>query len=171
MALELVTSSVSTSAFDPVHRGRLSHLSGVIPELVLEQLADVIFVSTDQKEFRSDWQVRTQRLVVESGESHRSMDPITVQTSALNEFIAFELSLVPEVQSVYAAFRDNRVFYVWVIIDRWERKVRERVYARQQAVIDSFPDFAFDFYVVPKGDEDPTELLSGSMELAYERRP
>jgi hypothetical protein len=134
-------------------------------------MADVISIATDQNELRRDWHVRTQQTVPEcdSGQTHRTVDPITVRSSSLNVFIAFELSLAPEVHSVYTAFRDNRVFYVWVIVDLWEREVRQRIYARQQAIIDQFPDFAFDFYIVPGGDEDPKEIISQSVDLAYER--
>lgn len=50
--------------------------------------------------------------------------PLTpVATTALNEFIAFEISLVSEVEAVFTAFR-NEVFYVWVIVNRFADDVK-----------------------------------------------
>src|SRR5947207_3742628 len=66
-------------------------------------------------------------------------------TTSLNEFIAFELSLVREVEYVYTAYR-NAVFYVWIVVDQFEPEVRKRIYDREKAIIDEFSDFEFDFY-------------------------
>ena len=96
--------------------------------------------------------------------------PLTsVATSALNEFIAFEISLVPEVDAVFTAFR-NEVFYVWVIVNKFVEDVRARIYDRQRAIIDEFPTFEFDFYIIAGLGNDPWELVSESVTLAFQRR-
>jgi hypothetical protein len=96
--------------------------------------------------------------------------PLTsVATTALNEFLAFEISLVPEVEAVFTAFR-NEVFYVWVIVSRFEQDVRARIYDRQRVIIDEFPTFEFDFYVIAGLGRDPWELVSESVTLAFKRR-
>ena len=91
-----------------------------------------------------------------------------VATTSLNEFIAFELSLVQEVEYVYTAYR-NRIFYVWVVLYQFEQEVRERIYEREKAIIDEFSEFEFDFYIIARTDRDPNELISESLTLAYER--
>lgn len=91
-----------------------------------------------------------------------------VPTSALNEFIAFELSLVPEVEFVFTAFR-NCVFYVWIIMDRFEEEVRGRIYDRERAIIDEFQSFEFDFYIVAKLGRDVWDLVSEGINLAYQK--
>lgn len=96
--------------------------------------------------------------------------PLTsVATSALSEFIAFEISLVSEVEAVFTAFR-NEVFYVWVIVNRFADNVRARIYDRQRTIIDEFPTFEFDFYVIAGLGRGPWELVSESVTLAFQRR-
>jgi len=94
--------------------------------------------------------------------------PIEVQTKRLNEFIALELSCVGEVEYVFSAFR-NKVFYVWVLLDRFERAVRDKIYEREKLIIDEFSMFEFDFYLISRMGMDPGDLLSGSIELVYNR--
>lgn len=92
----------------------------------------------------------------------------SVCTSALNEFIAFEISLVSKVEAVFTAFR-NEVFCVWVIVNRFADNVRARIYDRQRAIIDEFPTFEFDFYIIAGLGRDPWELVSESVTLAFQR--
>jgi hypothetical protein len=94
--------------------------------------------------------------------------PTEVQTSALNEFIAFELSLVPEVEFVFTAFR-NDVFYVWVIVDKFEEEVRGRIYGREKDIIDEFQGFEFDFYIIARLGRDVWDLVSEEINLAYQK--
>lgn len=91
-----------------------------------------------------------------------------VVTTSLNEFIAFELSLVQEVAYVYTAYR-NGIFYVWIVLDQFEQEVRKRIYDREKAIIDEFSMFEFDFYIVARAGRDADELISESVKLAYER--
>jgi hypothetical protein len=99
----------------------------------------------------------------------RTVPLTSVATIALNEFIGFEISLVPEVETVFTAFR-NQVFYVWVIVSRFEEDVRAKIYDRQRAIIDEFSTFEFDFYIIAGLGRDPWELVSESVTLAFQRR-
>lgn len=92
----------------------------------------------------------------------------TVATTALNEFIAFELSLVLDVEYVFTAFR-NEVFYVWILVKHFEEEIRTRIYDRERAIIDAFPTLDFDFYVIARLDRDPWDLVSESVVLAYQK--
>jgi hypothetical protein len=99
--------------------------------------------------------------------SSTAADPPQIDiTKRLNEFIALELSAVEEVEYVFTAFRNN-VFYVWVLLDRFEAQVRNRIYEIEMEVIDEFPMFEFDFYLIAGGGNDSRELISGSIELVY----
>ncbi len=91
-------------------------------------------------------------------------------TSGLRECIAFEFSLIPQVAFVYTAFRSNEVFYVWIVIDEFERTVRQEIYERQRTIIDEFPMFQFDFYVIGLMGRNVADLIGDeSMHLTYER--
>lgn len=91
--------------------------------------------------------------------SSRSTPPIAMPTSRVNEFIGFELGLVPEVEYVFAALRGD-VFYVWVVVNEFTPEVRQRIYERERAVIDEFSDFEFDFYIIARMNREITELIS-----------
>jgi len=143
MPLNLVSSQVTTSAFDPLRRWREIRSTTLGEESCFEEAEVAI---------------------------DKTAEAVPVPTSDLNKFIGFEFSVVPEVEYVYTVLRDNRVFYVWIVISAWEKKVRERVYAREQAIMDEFPSFSFDFYVVDQCGEDVADLISQSLEVAYRRR-
>ena len=99
-----------------------------------------------------------------------STEDIAQPTSGLRECIAFEFSLVPEVAFVYTAFRINEVFYVWIVIDEFERAVRHRIYERQRTIIEEFPMFQFDFYVIGLMGRNVADLIGDeSMHLTYKR--
>lgn len=99
-----------------------------------------------------------------------STENIAQPTSGVRECIAFEFSLVPEVAFVYTAFRSNEVFYVWIVIDKFERVVRERIYVKQRVIIDEFPMFQFDFYIIGLMGRNVADLIGDqSMHLTYER--
>ncbi|MBI2819562.1 MAG: hypothetical protein HYX73_06250 [Acidobacteria bacterium] len=107
---------------------------------------------------------------IERGDTYPTTgDPTRIQTSNLNEFIAFVLSLVPEVECVHTAFRENHVFYVWIVISEWKKEVRQRIYERQQSIIDQFPTFAFDFYIVSRDGQRVEDLISQTIDVAYVR--
>ena len=95
---------------------------------------------------------------------------VAVVTSDLRDFIAFELSLVEQVAFVYTAFRNNEVFYSWIVIDEFEHAVRERIYERQRLIIEEFPNFQFDFYILALMGRNVADLIGDpSMHLTYTR--
>jgi hypothetical protein len=123
-------------------------------------------------EIRSSREERFPDLFSDSGKSLLHTDDsalaIEVYTRRLKEFIALELSSAAEVEYVFCAFRNN-VFYVWVLLDRFENEVRERIYEREELIIDEFPMFEFDFYLISRMGREPGELVSESIELVYDR--
>ena len=90
-------------------------------------------------------------------------------TSNLRELIAFEFSLIRDVQYVFTAFRDNHVFYAWVVVDRFEDDVRNKIYNRQETIIDEFPGLEFDFYIVARMGRDIGDLIDTSAQLTYQK--
>ena len=96
-------------------------------------------------------------------------ETISIATSDLRDLIAFEFSQTPEIKYVYTAFRENRVFYAWVIVDDFEESVRSRIYDREEAIIDAFPEIEFDFYIVPRMGRDVRDLIDDSVHLTYDK--
>lgn len=131
-------------------------VKGVVSTSSLQTSEPVAMIPVSGPEYQYKVQARTVPLT-------------SVATIALNEFIGFEISLVPEVETVFTAFR-NQVFYVWVIVNRFAADVRTSIYDRQRAIIDEFPTFEFDFYIIAGLGRDPWDLVSESVTLAFQRR-
>jgi hypothetical protein len=100
--------------------------------------------------------------------STEDANAIELLTIRLNEFVALELSLVPEVEYVFTAFRNN-AFYIWVVTELFERETREHIYEREKAIIDQFTMFEFDFYIVSRLGRQVRDLISESVELVFDR--
>ena len=105
-------------------------------------------------------------------QSASDKESLAAATSDLRDFIAFEFSLVPQVEYVFTAFRENQVFYAWIVVDEFETSVRASIYARQRAIIDEFPMFEFDFYIIARMGRSLDDLVGGgdSMHLTYARK-
>jgi hypothetical protein len=96
---------------------------------------------------------------------------IAIATADLRDFIAFEFSLVHDVEYVFTAFRENQIFYAWIVTDKFEQSVRDQIYEREQAIIDEFPDFEFDFYIIARMGRNLDDLIGDdSMHLTYSRK-
>ena len=93
----------------------------------------------------------------------------SVITSNLNEYIAFEFSLVPEIKQVFTALQNNNVLYTWIVVDCFDDDVRHKIYNRQEAIIDDFTDFDFDFYVIARMGRETTDLFDSSVKLIYQK--
>jgi hypothetical protein len=95
-------------------------------------------------------------------------DSIKLKTGQLNDFIAFEFSFVPGVKFVFTALRSN-VFYVWIVVDSLSPEQNKAVYQKERLIIDEFQRFEFDFYLIAQHDQDVNTLISGAVDLAYQR--
>jgi hypothetical protein len=96
---------------------------------------------------------------------------IALATADLRDFIAFEFSLIPDVEYVFTAFRENQIFYAWIVTDKFEESVRDQIYDHEQAIIDEFPTFEFDFYIIARMGRTLDDLIGDdSMHLTYARK-
>ena len=93
------------------------------------------------------------------------------RTAEMREFIAFEFSLVPAVECVFTAFRENQIFYAWIVINEFDdSETREDIYCRQLAIIDEFIMFEFDFYIVARTGRRLDDIVGDpSMDRTYVR--
>lgn len=135
----------------------------VLPDNVQEK--DLFVLEHDEQIFQ------IQRNSGRSDRSASTDDPIIEQpTAKLRDFVAFEFSLVPQVDYVYTALRDNGVFYAWILTDKFELPIREAIYKRERDIIDEFPMFEFDFYIIARRGRDVEDLIGDpSVHLTYGR--
>ncbi len=86
----------------------------------------------------------------------------------LKAVIREQLSKIDQVEQIYTAYRNN-VFYVWVVIDHFDSHSRESIYEEEKIIIEKFDAFDFDFYIVAREGQAAGELISGDVELTYDR--
>lgn len=85
-------------------------------------------------------------------------------------FIGLELSLVSEVECVYVERIGNRKdLRVMIIVNERDPKVRARVYAREQEIIEAHPHLDFDFYLHARMDRNLEDVVDGIGVLAFKR--
>lgn len=87
---------------------------------------------------------------------------------SLNDFIGCAMGKIPRVERVYSAYRD-RTFYTWIIIDDRDEKTLKAIYDKEKLVIDTFPEYEFDFYVLYRRDQEIDSMVSSDIELVFPR--
>ncbi len=86
-------------------------------------------------------------------------------------FIGLELSLVPEVESVYVDLpQQSKTVRVITIINERNPAARERIYRREQAIMDAFQALDFDFRVIVRKNRDLAEVVDQVGAIAFRRR-
>lgn len=81
--------------------------------------------------------------------------------------IAQDLASIAHVQHVLIDQAD-KTLSVWVIVDQHESDTRDRIYDKELAFMDAFPEFEFDFNLVPALDRPLNQIVSG-MQLIYSK--
>lgn len=89
---------------------------------------------------------------------------------SLEAFIGFELSLVPEVERVFVGREENgNEFRVIAVINDRDPNVRAKVYAREQAIIEEYPNLDFDFHIIARMNRNLKDIVTRMGKLAFER--
>ncbi len=85
-------------------------------------------------------------------------------------FIGLELSLVPEVESVYVESSESTTdFRVMVVVDKRDPEVRAKVYARERAVIGEYSNLDFDFHIISRMGRNLREIVNETGKIAFQR--
>ncbi len=86
-------------------------------------------------------------------------------------YIGMELSLVPQVESVFVEWdkENGRAYHVITVINERDPNVRARVYEREQAVMDAFPNVDFNFRVISRMNRSLVDVVDQAGKLAYQR--
>lgn len=108
------------------------------------------------------------------GEEHSAAFPpiphtqISSRTHSLNQYIGSLLAQVSMVERVYSKYRSN-VFYTWVVVEDRDQTSLEKIYEREKAIIERFPEFEFDFYVLYRKGQSVDTMISGDIDLVFIR--
>jgi len=93
------------------------------------------------------------------------------QVRTIESNIGFELSLVPEVECVTVRRQeDGKGLRVLTIINDKSPEIRSKIYKREQAIIDAYPMFEFDFHIMSRMGRSLDDLIRGTGEVVFQKR-
>ncbi len=78
---------------------------------------------------------------------------------SVEEFVGLELARVPGVEQVLTSPGEDML--VWTVVNHASEEVHYRIYDREGALLDMFPDQGFDFYVLDRRGRQVEELVTG----------
>lgn len=80
-----------------------------------------------------------------------------------------ELSLVPEIERIFIDREADGEFRIITVVNKRDPAIREEIYKREQAIMESFPGLKFDFHVVTRMDRKLEDVITKAGRLAFER--
>ena len=105
--------------------------------------------------------------------SHRwfSVEATSTFLRSFESCIGMELSLVPEVEAVFvkADNASGKCYTVLTVINQRDPAIRERVYAREKAIMDDARGIDFNFRVISRMGRTLRDLINDPGMLAYQR--
>jgi hypothetical protein len=76
------------------------------------------------------------------------------------QYIAFQMSFIPEVEQVYVAQHNHGELHVVTVVNDRDRILNRKIFARQDAIIDYFRHLRFDFHIIPRMNRSVGDILA-----------
>ncbi len=80
-----------------------------------------------------------------------------------------ELSLVPEVENVFFEREGDGEFRIISVVNERDAAIRDRVYAREEAIMEAYPGLKFDFHVLARMGRRLEDVISKAGKTVFER--
>jgi hypothetical protein len=80
-----------------------------------------------------------------------------------------ELSLVPEIERVFFEREGDYEFRIISVVNKRDAAIRDKVYAREEAIMQAYPGLNFDFHVLARMDRKIEDVITRAGKLAFER--
>jgi hypothetical protein len=88
---------------------------------------------------------------------------LTLSEDIRGIIIKNKLSEIKEIEHIYYT-PDDRVLYVWIVLNSADKEVRKKIYTSELEIIDSFKSYDFeenlDFYIIFRQDKPIEGLFS-----------
>lgn len=116
-----------------------------------------------------------------TGEKHTSLktgrvswfraEPSGVPLLNFENYVGMELSLVPEVEAVFVKCdnENGNGYTIFTVINDRDPDVRARVYAREQAIMDTAKGIDFSFRVISRMNRNLSDIIDKVGKLAFRR--
>jgi len=73
------------------------------------------------------------------------------------------------VESVFVERGNGKELRVLSIVNERDPAIRATIYAREQAIIDAYPDLVFDFNIIARRNRDLKDVVTEAGKLAFQR--
>jgi hypothetical protein len=91
------------------------------------------------------------------GMSRPSISTVNVKPEDL---IAFQMSLIPEVEQVYVSRPNCGELHVLVIVNDRDRLLNRKIFAKENAIVDYYRHLRFDFHIVPRMNRNLSDVMA-----------
>lgn len=88
---------------------------------------------------------------------------------SLELFIVKNISRVQEVEYILLSKIDNH-YEIWTVINKLDRKVRDRIYDVEYNILGYFRDYYFDFHVICRDDRNIDDICPTNAIIFYQRK-
>lgn len=99
----------------------------------------------------------------------RQSAPNSKPIFSVETFARMELSLVPEIECVFFEHEGKNEFRIITVVNKRDVAIREKVYAREEAIMQEYPGINFDFHVLARMDRKIEDVITKVGKLIFER--
>ncbi len=76
------------------------------------------------------------------------------------DYIAFQMSFVPEVENVFVSRHEGEVLHVLTVVNNRDRELNRRIFARERAIMDYYRQCRFDFHILPRMNRNLNDVMA-----------
>lgn len=93
----------------------------------------------------------------------------TTQIFSIETSIQMELSLVNEVEAVVIDRESDSVYKVISVVNERDAGIREKVYRREEAIMEMYPFINFDFHVLARMNRKLEDVMTRAKKVVFKR--
>lgn len=96
------------------------------------------------------------------------VDKINSSTDKLENFVAERFLDIPSVEFVFLSLQRNSID-IWTVINKLDRKVREKVYDVEYDILGILQNFQFDFHVICRNGRNIEEVRPSGAKMIFRK--
>ena len=93
---------------------------------------------------------------------------LAISTDNLENFIAERFGAISLAEFVFLSIEKDSID-IWTIINKLDRKVREKIYEIEYEILGKFKEFQFDFHVMCRDDRNIEEVRPSGSKMIFKK--
>lgn len=90
-------------------------------------------------------------------------------TFSVETVVRFELSMVKQVEAVFVDREADGEYKIISVVNQRDVSIREKVYEREEAIMDEYPTLKFDFHVLARMNRKIEDVITTSRKSIFNR--